>query len=298
VTRTAHRPDNFDAFVQAMRTLFTPAALRRATVFKARPTDVFIVPYRKCGTTWIQQIVHSLRTGGDLDFDDISRVVPWLETAVDLGIDLDAPQRAEPRAFKSHLPWRLVPKGGRYVVAFRDPKDTLVSAYRFFEGWFFEPGSVGIDELARGWFMQRGGMDYWSHLISWWQQRDNPDVLLLAYEHMKQDPNAAIRRIAALLDIPLDPPLLGVVAAESSLDSMLAHRDRYDDLLMRRHSEAAAGLPAGGDLAKVRKGVVGSHRAELPSNVAAELDAMWTDVITPVIGARDYSELLERLDER
>jgi hypothetical protein len=49
--------------------------------FVARPSDVIIASYAKCVTTWLQQMVHSLRTGGDLDFDDISRVVPWIETA-------------------------------------------------------------------------------------------------------------------------------------------------------------------------------------------------------------------------
>src|SRR6266513_1332991 len=61
--------------------------------FAARPSDVIIASYAKCGTTWLQQMVHSLRTGGDLDFDDISRVVPWIETAADLGLDLDGAQR-------------------------------------------------------------------------------------------------------------------------------------------------------------------------------------------------------------
>ena len=41
-------------------------------------------------TTWIQQIVHMLRSGGDMDFDDISRVSPWIEVAFALGGDLDA----------------------------------------------------------------------------------------------------------------------------------------------------------------------------------------------------------------
>src|SRR5258706_6854900 len=88
-----------------------------------RPTDVVITPYGKCGTTWLQQIFHTLRTRGDFDFDDISRVVPWLETSVIVGLDIEAPQRAEPRGFKSHLPYDMVPKGARYIVALRDPKD-------------------------------------------------------------------------------------------------------------------------------------------------------------------------------
>ena len=100
----------------------SPEGYAAGLTFTPRPTDVVIAPFAKCGTTWLQQMVHSLRTGGDVDFDDISRVVPWIETAYDLGLDLDAPQRAEPRAYKSHLAWDVVPKGARYVVAVRDPR--------------------------------------------------------------------------------------------------------------------------------------------------------------------------------
>jgi hypothetical protein len=84
--------------------------------YRPRPTDIVISPAGKCGTTWLQQTFHTLRTRGDMDFDDISRVVPWIETAQSLGIDLEAPQRAEPRGFKSHLPYDRIPKGSRYVV--------------------------------------------------------------------------------------------------------------------------------------------------------------------------------------
>ena len=153
--RIKSRPRSLDQMKARMAPMVTPAGIARGLGFQLRSTDVVISPFGKCGTTWLQQIVHSLRTRGDLDFDDISRVVPWLETSTDLGLDLDAPQRAEPRAFKSHLPWGAVPKGGRYIVSLRDPRDAAVSMYRFLEGWFFEPGTITIEDFARNRFMQR-----------------------------------------------------------------------------------------------------------------------------------------------
>ena len=123
--------------------------------YRPRPSDIVISPYAKCGTTWLQQMFHTLRTGGDMDFDDISRVVPWIETSRLLAIDLEAPQRAAPRGFKSHLAWDKIPKGARYVVSLRDPKDALVSMYRFMEGWVLEPGAVGVAAFAETAFAER-----------------------------------------------------------------------------------------------------------------------------------------------
>jgi hypothetical protein len=42
--------------------------------FEPRSSDVFIVTYPKCGTTWVTQIAHSLRTRGSMDFDEITEV--------------------------------------------------------------------------------------------------------------------------------------------------------------------------------------------------------------------------------
>ena len=88
------------------------------------------------------QICHQLRTGpaGHMDFEEVSEVVPWLELAADQGQDLHAPQPGTPRCFKTHA-WREhCPKGARYIVVVRNPPDVALSFFRFFEGWFFEPG--------------------------------------------------------------------------------------------------------------------------------------------------------------
>lgn len=261
--------------------------------FKPQPTDVIIAPFAKCGTTWLQQMVHSLRTGGDLDFDDISRVVPWIETAADLGLDLDAPQRASPRAFKSHLAWDDVPKGGRYIVSTRDPCDALVSAYHFFEGWFFEPGTIDVESLGRPRFVE--GRDYYRHLASWLDQRDNPDVLLLAYEHMKNDLEGTVRRVASFVGIDASDEVVATACEQSSLRSMKANDHLYDDLMMRQRSEVVCDLPAGSDSRKVRDGKVGSHKAVLSPAFIAELADVWREMITPRFGFDDYSALLTML---
>jgi hypothetical protein len=266
--------------------------------YHPRATDVIISPFGKSGTTWLQQAFHCLRTCGDMDFDDISRVVPWIETAGLLGIDLNADQRAEPRGYKSHLTYPALPRGPHYVVSVRDPRDAVASMHRFMEGWFLEPGAVSADLFASWWIDRDLGNNYWAHLLSWWEQRDNPDVLLMTYEHMSDDPVLAIRRLARFCGLPLDDAVLSLTLERSSLAFMVAHKDRFDDLMMREASERLCGLPSGSESAKVHKGIVGGYKTVLSEEMVAALDARWTTVITPATGLPDYAALDAELRAR
>jgi hypothetical protein len=293
-TDVKHRARSMEEFRDGQREFGKAAIAAReaAPPFLARPTDVIISPYGKCGTTLLQQMFHTLRTGGDSDFDDISRVVPWIEMSPLLGLDLNAEQRANPRGFKSHLSYTQVPKGARYVISVRDPRDSFVSMYRFMEGWFFEPGAISMEEFFAGWSRGGGpeGEGYWSYILSWWAVRDRPDVLIFAYENMVRDRAAHVRRLAEFAGIPLDDDLLALTVERTSRDYMLANKHRFDDAMMRGLSETAGGLPPGSDSAKVRAG--SSHRrAELTPALAEEMDRIWAETITPVLGFRDFAEL-------
>jgi len=274
------------------RTMNMKETLASIAAYQPRPTDIVISPAGKCGTTLLQQTFHTLRTRGDMDFDDISRVVPWIETAMSLGIDINAEQVAEPRGFKSHLSWDHVPKGAKYIVSLRDPQDAFESGYRFMEGWYFEPGAVSYEELFERNRHGRGkGLDHWAHLVSWWAQRDNPAVLLLSYEHMVEDPALMIRRVARFCDIPLDEALLALTLEHTSRRFMLEHKDRFDDAMMREKSERLGGLPPGSDSAKVREAGSERRREVLPDSIREECDAIWQSDVTPLTGFSDFAAL-------
>lgn len=291
------RPTTIEAMGATIGIMFG-YLMERGKPFPVRPDDVIISPFGKCGTTWLQQTFHTLRTRGDTDYDDISRVVPWIETSPGLGIDLELEQKANPRGFKSHLDYEDVPKGGRYIVSFRDPCDAAVSFYKFFEGWFFEPGSIALDDFIENFYLQRPfGKTYWEHLLSWWGQRDNPNVLLLSFEGMKADPENTIRRVAAFCHIKLDDELLAITLKNSSLDFMKANKNKFDDLLMREMSERICNLPTGSDSAKVREGQVGGNKQLLSEKARAAIEARWQTDISPVLGFADYSEFQQAVEQ-
>ena len=84
--------------------------------FNARPTDVLITTAPKAGTTWMQQILHQLKTGGDPGFADIDQVVPWLELprrGMSWRELLDKyEQLSDPRIFKTHCTFPQTPGTG------------------------------------------------------------------------------------------------------------------------------------------------------------------------------------------
>lgn len=271
----------------------------RGLAFKPNHDDIIISPYAKCGTTWVQQIVHGLRTQGSMEFEEIALVIPWIEVAYDMGLDLEAPQVAKPRVYKSHLSWYDVPKGGRYICTFRHYHDAMVSFYRFFEGWYFEPGTIDLETLVH-WRWPRDKVDsqgYWYHLRSWWEQRDNKDVLLLCYEDMKVDLPGTVQKIAQFMGIPLDNSLLEIVVRQSSREFMLAHQSQFGERHLHDIGGKRANLPLPLSYSKVTNGTPDKNRYKLSSSTKQLLDDIWREQIGAKFNLATYEDLRLALDE-
>lgn len=264
--------------------------------FKARPTDLLIATYPKSGTTWTQQIIHGLRTRGSMDFEEISLAVPWIETAPMLGIDLDAPQAAEPRAFKTHLSWDKIPKGGRYITVMRDPGDALVSLYHFGNGMIFEAGAIDLDTFCFELCLTNGPWDdWWSFVKSWWEQRHREDVLFLSFEDMKADHEGAVRRIADFMGLKADEELISLATRQSTIEFMRAHDSQFDEHPMARFIARMMGAPSeNAKAAKVRSGRVGESNTLSP-RIQAALAERWKREMEGPLGVRSYDELRAKL---
>ena len=283
------RPTTIEDMTDRLSRFRSPEAMAALDRMVVRPSDAFICTYTKSGTTWMQQVVHQLRTGGSMDFDEISVVVPWLESALDMDIDPDADQAWEPRAFKSHLSWSQIPRGGRYITVFRDPATVLPSFHRFFEGWFFEPGSITLADFAHGMYLQGSEAGrHWQHFIDWWPRIGDPSVLALAYEDMTQLPDRVPEVVADFLDIELDPETLGRVIENCSRATMTAHVTKFEEQLLRRFRDPVMGLPPGDPAAKVYP--TGSSM-EIGADLVAELDRAWAETVGSVLGLTSYDEL-------
>ncbi|MEM7427139.1 MAG: sulfotransferase domain-containing protein [Pseudomonadota bacterium] len=288
MARARNIPELFDLF----RRTHSDECTRHWREMRVDPTDVFIATFAKSGTTWMQQIVHGLKTRGSMDFREISEVVPFIEVAWDCGIDLNAPQPQQPRAFKTHADAHTVPKGGRYIVVVRNPLDAAVSFYRFMDGWYLETGAVPVEAFVEELVLNGEKEDrYWSHLTSWWALRDRDDVRLYFFEDMKRNLEPVVRDVAAFTGIDLDDELLEIVLRQSSMEFMKAHEHRFDDNLLRDARDPVLGFPPGSESSKVNTGRVGGHKAVLAPEMIERFDEIWREEVLPVTGAETYDEL-------
>jgi aryl sulfotransferase len=277
--------------------MHTDESVRLARAFKPRADDVYVVTYPKCGTTWMTQIVHALRTRGSTDFGEICEVIPWDILAQDCGQRLDAPQVARPRAFKSHEAWDDVAKGAKYIYVARDPLDAFVSFHQFLPAYInLEAGDIDAQTFADSIFAgaaQAGQI--WSHFLGWWQAtRSGAPVLWVFYEDLLADLEREVRRVGAFMGVECTAELVATASERSSFGFMSAKENafHFDDHFVRGKILPKMGLPADTPIrvSKVRKGGgKAGTRKSLPQKVRDTLLQRWADVLAGPTGCADYA---------
>ena len=289
------RPTNLNDMLEQSNRFYTPEATAHWQAFKTNPSDVIIATFAKSGTTWMQQIAHCLGTHGDMSFDEISVVVPWMEVAHDMGIDLNA-SKLKPRLYKCHLAADEVPGGANYIVLFRDPADVLLSYYHFMEGWFFEPGTIGLDEFADALlFETEGSFNYWHHLTSWWPWRDHEKVLMYCYEDMQPKIKSIVADVSRMEGIELTDDLLELTLELSSHDFMRENGQQFDEHATQAALDKICRLPPGGQASKVRRNVAGQKSAAITPEIRIKLKEHWQGRITSSLGFEDYASFRSAL---
>lgn len=282
------RPRDIQDVVSRLAHFRSSEAALAAKELRSRESDVFVATYSKSGTTWLQQIVHQLRSGASTDFEEISCVVPWLESAYDIGIDPSSEQPYDFRAFKSHFKYSELPKPGRYITVFRNPFSVLSSFFRFFEGWWFERGTVSMDDFANALFLQGSAAGrYWDHLVNWWPQIEAEDTLVLCYEDCLLAPEKLPTVVADFLGLTIDAETMEKVILHASRPYMLAHSHQFDDHVLRSERDKIWGLPPGGGSSKVAAAREPIH---LSSNTRLKMEEAWAQTIAPKLGFTTYEE--------
>lgn len=245
--------------------LHDPAILAN---FKARPSDVLITTPPKAGTTWMQQILHQLRSGGDVSFSAIDDVVPWLEIQREGKSWQQILQHfevlPEPRIFKTHCTAEQTPGIGiaKIILTSRDPRDCCVSFYHHLMNMTDEaragkqiPHPKSFDEHVEMWLEFAA---WYRNVKSWWPYHEHPRVLWLRYQDMKNDIEACIDQITAFLEWEISAVQKTKVLGYISFDWMKTHDEKFSGQGVKNKDGKRIQVFKSGNF--IRQGKVGAYR--------------------------------------
>jgi hypothetical protein len=231
--------------------------------FQARESDVLITTAPKAGTTWMQQILHQLRSGGDESFTSIDDVVPWLErkrTGKSLQEVLDYYEAIpDPRVFKTHCTAEQTPGIGtaNIILSSRDPRECCVSFYHHLRNMTDEARQQSnitvadtFDEHVDRWLDFSA---WYRNVQSWWPYHDHEKVLWLRFQDMKDDLPASIDGIIDFLGWDVSTQQRTRVLEYSSFAWMKAHDEKFS-------SQGDGDRPIFKPGQFIREGEVGKHR--------------------------------------
>lgn len=241
--------------------------------------DIFACAYSKSGTNWLMQMAHQIAWYGKGDFEHIHDVVAWPDTPPRLGAKMFTPLRSDiikkispsgMRVIKTHLAAHYIPysEEAKYLIVIRDPKEVLVSSYPFF-GSVVGPLMPSVEVwlqmfLEPGWPMGFGNT--WAeHTASYWALRDKPNVLVLSYTKLKQDPAHGISQICQTLGLELDEQQTAQVLERSSFSYMKNIDDKFIPVV-------AGSIPWARDFSMIRSGKSGNSRELLTEEQQQRID--------------------------
>ncbi|XP_007010477.2 PREDICTED: cytosolic sulfotransferase 5 [Theobroma cacao] len=210
------------------------AAMALRSQYTARHDDVILASPMKTGTTWLkalcfcimrtqpqeedaQKIDEGTLVKSDDGEDPLAKnhpavYVQTLEVQVFTAKQpLDISGMKSPRLFHTHLPYSALPdsiKNSKCKIVYiaRNPKDTLVSMWHFFNKLRTpEQGPYPFDKafecFCKG-FSHFG--PFLDHVLQYWNESlKAPDkVLFLKYEDLKRDPKGHVKKLALFLGRP------------------------------------------------------------------------------------------------
>ncbi|KAG8444172.1 hypothetical protein GDO86_009378 [Hymenochirus boettgeri] len=159
------------------------------STFEAREDDIFMVAYPKCGTNWtvlmLQDMVYVVYNKNP------SSLIPLIEFGGP-GKYEKLKEESSPRILATHLHYDNIPKSfidkkTKMLVVFRNPKDTALSYYHFYNNNPKLPTYTSWDTFFQD-FMSGNVCwgSYFDQAIAWNKHIDDDHVMIITYEAMKE----------------------------------------------------------------------------------------------------------------
>lgn len=191
--------------------------------FGMRDSDIWVATFSKSGTTWMQMILYQLTTPGDMNFDHLFDVSPWVYYAALRQVEPKA--TPDPRILKTHDGYDFMAANsrGKTIYVMRDGKDVAVSWYhhrrnfRGFDGTF----DAHFDE-----FLHNDDYNWFDHVRQWLCNRMHRRLLYVRYEDLQLDFQSTVDRIAAFCGVSPDAEVLDRVRERCTFELMKSHESQ------------------------------------------------------------------------
>ena len=181
--------------------------------------------------------MHLIRTNGEgTDFEDIHQVCPHTSSAWYIDQNLNAPQCAFPRLFKSHRELQQLSPHSKvkFISTIRDPLSTLISQYEFRRARGQLAKDISILEFAKSKTWTKVGntgssTNIYEHTATFWKCKTAVNFMLIPYEDLIQDRSKWIKKIADYMDVSCSDHLAQKIFELTTRDAMLSCVHKFDE---------------------------------------------------------------------
>ncbi|CAL5353544.1 unnamed protein product [Camellia sinensis] len=257
--------------------------------FESRNDDIVLASSIKTGTTWLKALCFSIihgRKNVDVKVDEeeeeeddplVKNTPSSCVQTIENGVYMTNPTpdlsgMPSPRLFHTHFPYSALPDSiknseCKIVYITRNPKDTMVSMWHFFNSLRTpEQGPYPFDKAFESFC---DGLypfgPFFDHVLEYWEAslKKSDKILFLRYEEIKRDPKGLVKRLASFLGRPF--------VNEEEVEKVLwrCSLDRLKNLEVNKNGSTAVGLPTNSFF---RLGVVGDWKNNFSHEMEERLD--------------------------
>lgn len=234
--------------------------------FAVYPDDTFVVSYPRSGSTWSRFLVANLvYPQADVTFANLDRFVPATASVSRRALE----RIPRPRIIKCHNYFDH--RYNRVIYIVRDPRDVVLSEYRFLLKRRTIPDHYPIERFVHS-FIEGDVNNYcsWRESVgTWMAARDGCErFLLLRYEDMVADTVAELDRVANFLKLNATTEILRQAVERSSSDRMRALENAQSELWIVTKGQRK-------DIPFVGGAKPGQWKTSLPPTCVAQIEEAW-----------------------
>ncbi|CAI0378321.1 unnamed protein product [Linum tenue] len=170
--------------------------------FQPRRDDILLISFPKTGTTWLIALCHNILSLDDdekEEVDVLAKMNPHeLVPPLDVNFLSDQVQDLLLNPGRSN-------SGCKIVHVARNPKDTLVSMWHFYNKILKLSGPFPVERAAESFcsgVLPCGS--FYEHVVGYWEESNKrpEEVLFLKYEELSRDPEEQVRKLASFMRRP------------------------------------------------------------------------------------------------